>query len=408
MPKRAWIVLLSGAAIIAISMGARQTFGLFLAPIAGDLSVTREVFGLAIAIQNLMWGVAQPFAGAVADKFGAGRVIVVGGLAYVAGLLLTTVSTDATGLYLSLGVLIGVGLSGTTFAVVLGAVGRVVAEEKRSMALGLTTAGGSLGMFVFVPAGQAVLSSFGWIAALAMLAATAALMPMLAAGVAGRPERRQADQLSGISDPSLGDALVLARQHNGYWLLNAGFLVCGFQLAFIATHLPAFLADQRTSPMTAALALALIGFFNVVGTYLWGVLGGRYRKKYLLSTLYLARSAVITLFLLLPITDFSVLAFGAVIGLLWLGTVPLTSGLVVQIFGPRYLGTLFGVVFLSHQIGSFLGAWLGGYVYDSTGSYDSVWLAGIALGIAAALLHWPIADAPAVRVQPSPLRQPAP
>lgn len=389
-------------------MGARQTFGLFLAPIVGDLSVTREAFGLAIAIQNLMWGVAQPFAGAVADKFGAGRVIVVGGLAYVAGLLLATVSTDPAGLYLSLGVLIGLGLSGTTFSVVLGAVGRAVTEEKRSMALGLATAGGSLGMFAFVPAGQAVLSSFGWIPAFATLAATAALMPMLAAGLAGRPGRQQAHHPSRTPDPSLRAALVQAGKHNGYWLLNAGFLVCGFQLAFIATHLPAFLTDQRISSMTAAFALALIGFFNIVGTYLWGVLGGRYRKKYLLSMLYLARSAVIALFLVLPISNFSVLTFGTAIGLLWLGTVPLTSGLVMQIFGPRYLGTLFGVVFLSHQIGSFLGAWIGGYVYDSTGSYDIVWLAGIALGIAAALLHWPIADTPTIRVRPSPLQQPAP
>jgi predicted MFS family arabinose efflux permease len=408
MSKRALIVLLSGVAIVAISMGARQTFGIFLGPIAGDLSVTREVFGLAIAIQNLMWGIAQPFTGAIADKFGAGRVIVVGGFAYVAGLLLATVSTDPAGLYLSLGVLIGLGLSGTTFSVVLGAVGRVVAEEKRSMALGLATAGGSLGMFAFVPAGQMVLSSFGWIFAFAMLAVTASLMPVLAAGLAGSPERRQPVQPSSAPDPSLGTALVQAGQHNGYWLLNAGFLVCGFQLAFIATYLPSFLADQRTSPMTAALALALIGFFNIVGTYLWGVFGGRYRKKYLLSVLYLARSAVIALFLALPISDFSVLAFGAVMGLLWLGTVPLTSGLVVQIFGPRYLGTLFGIVFLSHQIGSFLGAWLGGYVYDATGSYDIVWLAGIALGIAATLLHWPIADTPTIGVRPSPLQQPAP
>ena len=382
-------MLVCGTLIITLSLGIRHAFGVFLRPVSIDLSLTREAFGFAVALQNLLWGIVQPFTGMFADRFGAAPVLVVGGLAYIAGLLLAANSSNATDLYVSVGLLIGLGLSGTSYAVVLGAVGRAVSSEKRSVALGIATAGGSFGMFAIVPGSQLLLSHFGWILALLILAGTAALMPLLALGFVGN-ERRVLTS----STLSLSQALVQARQHSGYWLLNAGFFVCGFQTVFIATHLPAFLADQSISPLIAASALALIGFFNIIGTYLWGWYGDKYRKKYLLSTLYLARALVIALFALLPISSASALLFGSAVGLLWLGTVPLTSGLVAQIFGLRYLATLVGIVFLSHQLGSFLGGWLGGYVFDVTGSYDLVWLASIVLGVVAAILHWPIADAP--------------
>lgn len=387
--RRTSIMLVCGTLIITLSLGIRHAFGVFLRPVSIDLALTREAFGFAVALQNLLWGIVQPFTGMVADRFGAAPVLVIGGLTYVAGLLLAATSSNATDLYVSVGLLVGLGLSGTSYAVVLGAVGRAVSSEKRSVALGIATAGGSFGMFAIVPGSQLLLSHFGWIPALLILAVTAALMPLLALGFVANERRAIAS-----TTLSLSQALAQARQHSGYWLLNAGFFVCGFQTVFIATHLPAFLADQLISPLIAASALALIGFFNIIGTYLWGWYGGKYRKKYLLSALYLARALVIALFALLPVSSASALLFGAAVGLLWLGTVPLTSGLVAQIFGLRYLATLVGIVFLSHQLGSFLGGWLGGYVFDVTGSYDLVWLASILLGVAAAILHWPIADAP--------------
>jgi MFS family permease len=400
--RRTSIMLVCGTLIITLSLGIRHAFGVFLRPVSIDLSLTREAFGFAVALQNLVWGIVQPFTGMFADRFGAAPVLVIGGLTYVAGLLLAATSSNATDLYVSVGLLVGLGLSGTSYAVVLGAVGRAVSSEKRSVALGIATAGGSFGMFAIVPGSQLLLSHFGWILALLILAVTAALMPLLALGFVGN-ERREPVATTTLS---LSQALMQARQHSGYWLLNAGFFVCGFQTVFIATHLPAFLADQSISPLIAASALALIGFFNIIGTYLWGWYGGKYRKKYLLSALYLARAAVIALFALLPISSASALLFGAAVGLLWLGTVPLTSGLVAQIFGLRYLATLVGIVFLSHQLGSFLGGWLGGYVFDVTGSYDLVWLASIVLGVAAAILHWPIADAPVsgiyAEIEPTP------
>ncbi|MFQ5995111.1 MAG: MFS transporter [Acidiferrobacterales bacterium] len=391
--KRASVLLVCGTLIIALSLGIRHAFGVFLRPVTLDLSLSREVFGLAVALQNLIWGLAQPFAGMIADKLGSAPVIGVGGLIYVAGLVLATASTDATGLYISVGVLLGIGLSATSYAVVLGAIGRAVPAEKRSVALGIATAGGSFGMFAVVPGSQLLIASFGWIPTLTILAMTAALVPWLAMGFA----RNEASPESTRLPQSLSEALSEARQHSGYWLLNAGFFVCGFQTVFIATHLPSFLADQDISPMIAAISLALIGFFNMIGTYLWGLYGDKYRKKYLLTWLYLARAIVIALFMFVPISNASALLFGVAVGLLWLGTVPLTSGLVAQIFGLRYMATLVGIVFLSHQVGSFLGGWLGGYAFDRTGSYDMIWFACIALGVAAAILHWPIADAPLER-----------
>ncbi len=394
-PIRVIVILTGGGLIVATSMGIRQSFGLFLTPVVVDLSLSREAFGLAIALQNLVWGVAQPFAGMVADKYGSGRVIVTGGLLYVAGLVLTTAADSGLGLSVNFGALVGLGLAGTTFAVVLGAVGRAVPEHQRSAALALVSASGSLGMFAVVPGAQALLSSLGWVQTLYWLALAALLMPLAAAAVRGTALPESATR-GAAEAGSLELALRSARAHGGYWLLTVGFFVCGFHVTFIATHLPSYLSDQSLAPMTGALALAFIGFFNVIGTYLWGLFGGRYRKKNLLSYLYLARAVVIGLFLLVPLSTETVLVFAAAMGLLWLGTIPLTSGLVAEIFGVRYMSTLFGIVFLGHQLGAFLGAWLGGYFFDLTGSYDAVWFAAVILGVLAALLHWPINDRPVV------------
>lgn len=388
--------LVCGGLIVAVSFGVRQTFGMFLKPMAVDAGVTRQVFGLAMAVQQLVWGAAQPFVGMVADRYGSGRVVIVGALLYAAGVVLTPSATDALSLYLTLGVLIGLGLSGTTFSVVLGAVGRRVPVQRRSAALGLVTALASFGMFAFVPVGQVLLSEYGWQTALLILAGAVALMATLASGVAGRPAH--AGERAAGAAQTLAAAIDEAGRHRGYWLLNAGFFVCGFHIAFIATHFPAYLSDRAISSTVVAWSFALIGLFNIVGSLSAGVLGGRRSKKYLLSLLYLLRSIVIVLFLLLPISDASALAFGAAMGLLWLSTVPLTSGLVAVFFGTRYMGTLFGIVFFSHQLGSFAGAWLGGYAFDALGSYDAVWIASIGLGLVSAVLHLPISERPVPRL----------
>lgn len=390
LSPKVWRVILAAAAIVTLAMGVRQSFGLFLAPIGLDLEIGRQSFGLAIALQNLLFGLAQPFVGAFADRYGSGRVVAAGALVYIAGLALTALTGSALGLNLTLGLLVGVALSGTTFVVVLGAVGRVVPPEKRVLAFGIVTAGGSLGQFLVVPAAQGLLDGLGWQGALVALGGLVALLLPLALGVAGRPEApgSASRPLSGAA--SLGDALSEAWRHPSFWLLNAGFFVCGFHIAFVATHLPAYLNDRGLSAGVGAAALALIGLFNIAGSWLWGAWGQRRSKRGLLALLYLSRAVAIALFLAVPIGPRSVLVFASVFGFLWLGTVPLTSGLVGQIYGVRFLSTLYGIVFLSHQLGSFLGAWLAGLAFDLTGSYLSVWLASIALGVLAALVHWPI------------------
>ncbi len=395
MRGRAVAVLVCGAAIVAVAMGVRQSFGIFLRPVAMDLGIGREAFAFAIAIQNLLFGLAQPAVGLIADRLGAGRVVAAGAVVYAAGLVLATVSRDPATLSVTLGILVGLGLSGTTYVVVLGAVGRAVAPERRSLAFGIVTAAGSFGMFAVVPGAQAVLTSFDWQIAFLALAASVALTGLLGLGVAGRP-----DPAAGGAPPqSVIAALDEAGRRSGYWLLSLGFFVCGFHIAFIATHLPAYLADHAISPQASAYALAMIGLFNILGSYGFGALGGRWRKKYLLAAIYLARAALFAVFLIVPLTPVAAIAFGAAIGFLWLGTVPLTSGMVAQMFGARYLSMLYGVVFLWHQLGSFLGVWLGGIAYDLTGSYDMVWLAALALGVIAAAIHLPIKDAPARRLQ---------
>jgi predicted MFS family arabinose efflux permease len=303
---------------------------------------------------------------------------------------------SALGLHLTFGLLVGLSLAATTFVVVLGAVGRVVPAERRGLAFGIVTAGGSLGQFLVVPGAQLLLSELGYRLALIVLAGVVAICAVLAIGVAGKP----AEATDGPAQ-SLGQALNEAAGHRGFWLLNAGFFVCGFQLVFIATHFPAYLDDQGLGLGIGASALALIGLFNIFGSYLFGLSGDFWRRKYVLSGIYAARAVVIALFLAAPLSAGTALAFAAAMGFLWLGTVPLTSGLIGQIFGVRYLSTLYGIVFLSHQVGSFFGAWAAGLVYDRTGSYDAVWAATIVLAVAAALLHLPIRDAAVQRAQPA-------
>jgi MFS family permease len=390
-----YVLLACGALILLLGMGMRNTFGLFLQPMSLDLQLPREVFSLAIAIQMIVWGVSQPIFGGLADRYGAARIAVLGGLFYAVGLLVMSNASGPWALQGGLGVLVGLGVSAAGFAVVLGPIGRAFPPEKRSMALGIASAGGSSGQLLLAPIGGALIDGLGWAMALLALAAIAALIIPLALGVRGKAVADSA------SANSLSEALSEASRHSGYWLLCGGFFVCGFHVAFIATHLPPFLSDHDLPPMLAATAIAMIGLFNIFGSIASGWLGGKFRQKHVLSYFYLARAIIIAGFLIFPVTQTSVLIFAALIGFLWLGTVPLTSGLVARIFGPRYLGALFGIVFFSHQIGGFLGAWLGGYIFDLTGSYDQVWLIAIALGVLAAILHWPIADNPISRRTPS-------
>jgi predicted MFS family arabinose efflux permease len=398
MHRSSWrtptVILACGTVVLLLSFGIRTNFGLFQIPITGELGWGREAFATAIAIQMLLWGLAQPFAGAVADKYGAGRVVAVCGAMYALGVLVMARTSSPFDFTLGAGVLVGLGLTGTGFPIILAVIGRSVEARRRSLFLGLAAAGGSSGQVFMVPLGQAFLDAYGWMTALGLLAALSFTMVPLAAALAGRPHveaRREARQ-------SFAEAIREAGGHGGYWFLTAGFFVCGFHVMFIATHLPAFIVDQGAAAGLGAWALALIGLGNIVGSLISGFLGGRYSKRYLLSGVYLARAVVISIFVLAPMSDTSILVFSVAIGVLWLSTVPLTSGLVAQIFGVRYMATLFGFVFLSHQIGGFLGAWLGGYVFDATGSYDIVWWVAVALGVAAAFLHMPINERPVPRL----------
>ena len=388
MRNRFWIIIVCAGAIMGLGMGFRQSLGLFLSPISAEQGLGRETFALAMGLMNLVWGLASPFAGAVADRYGAGRVAAAGGLLYGAGLLALGWTGDGAQLHIG-GILIGLGLSGSGFTVILGAVGRAVSEEKRSAALGLVSMGGSIGQFAALPYTHVLIEGFGWIWSLGILALTALLIVPLSRGIAGGP-----GQAAGRALPSMRAALREACAVRSFWLLNAGFFVCGFHLAFVAIHLPAFLADRGFGPWLAAAALTVIGITNIAGSYAFGLLGGWYPKKNVLSGLYLARALVFLGFVATPVSETSVLVFSAVIGLTWLGTVPLTSGLVGHIFGTTYMSTLFGIVFLGHQFGGFLGAWLAGYAYDALGSYDAMWILSIALGVLSALLHWPIVEQP--------------
>jgi len=391
------VVLFCAAAILALNMGVRQTFGLFLEPMTAELGIGRGNFALAIAIQNLLWGLLTPAFGILADRYGTGRCLVFGGLVYVAGIVVMALGDSLLGLHLGAGLLVGVGVAACGFPLVLSAVARAFPPKRRSFALGIAASGGSVGQFLLLPFTQVVIGGLGWVGALLTLATLSALIVPLSAALAGRPAAAADGNLS------LGGAVAQAGGHRGFQLLTSGFFVCGFHVAFIATHLPAYINSLHFDPLVGATALSLIGFFNILGGLLAGYLGGRYRKKYLLSFIYLARAVAILGLLYGPKTEATVFGFASLFGLLWLSTVPLTSGVVGDIFGARYLATLFGIVMFSHQMGAFFGAWLGGLSYDLTGSYEPIWLVAVALGLLAAALHWPIPDRALVaETSPSP------
>ncbi|WP_070411616.1 MFS transporter [Pseudomonas lundensis] len=386
-------VLLGSALILALSLGVRHGFGLFLPPMSAQFGWGREVFAFAIALQNLMWGLAQPFTGALADRFGAARVVIVGGVLYAVGLVMMGMSDSPLSLSLSAGLLIGVGLSGTSFSVILGVVGRALPPEKRSLGMGIASAAGSFGQFAMLPGTLGLIGWLGWSSALLVLGLLVALIVPLVSMLKDRPM----PALGG--EQTLKQALQEACNHSGFWLLAFGFFVCGFQVVFIGIHLPAYLVDQHLPATVGTTVLALIGLFNIFGTYTAGWLGGRMSKPRLLTGLYLARAVVIALFLWAPVTTFSAYVFGMAMGFLWLSTVPLTNGTVATLFGVRNLSMLGGIVFLFHQLGAFLGGWLGGVVYDKTGSYDLIWHVSIGLSLLAAALNVPVRERPVARLQ---------
>ncbi len=386
-------VLICSALILTLSMGIRHGFGLWLQPITVERGWSRETFAFALAIQNIAWGLAGPIAGMIADRYGAYRVLVVGGLLYSMGLVLMALSTSGLAFTGSAGLLIGMAQSGTTYAVVYGVIGRNVAPERRSWAMGVAAAAGSFGQFMMVPVESGLIGSIGWQMALFALGAAALAIIPLSLGLR-EPASATAAQ---AGQQSIGSALKEAFGYASFNWLMAGYFVCGFQVVFIGVHLPSYLKDQGLGPEVAATALALIGLFNVFGTYGTGVLGQKLPRKWILSSIYGLRSVAIVLFLWAPLTPTSVYLFSSVMGLLWLSTVPPTNAVIAQIFGVRYLSMLGGFVFLSHQIGSFLGVWMGGLLYDATGSYDVVWWIAVALGVFAALANVPVREAPIVR-----------
>ena len=381
-------VLLCGGAIVTLSMGIRHGFGLWLQPMTIEHGWSRETFAFALAVQNLAWGLASPFAGMLADRFGAFRVLVGGGLCYALGLVLMGLSTSGLAFTGSAGLLLGMAQAGTTYAVVFGVIARQVDPARRSWAMGMTAATGSFGQFLMVPTSSGLISGLGWQEALFILGAACLAILPLARGLR-EPPFEDADH---GPPQSIGAALREAFGYRSFQLLTLGYFVCGFQVVFIGIHLPSHLQDQGLTPDVATAALALIGLFNVFGTYFAGVLGQQLAKRHLLSAIYLLRSAALVTFVLTPISAWTVYVFAATMGLLWLSTVPLTNALVAQMFGARYMSMLGGIVFLSHQVGSFLGGWLGGLLYDRTGSYDVVWWIAIALGVAAAVVNQPVRE----------------
>jgi len=381
------LVVIAGCAIAAITNGIRTSFGLFTLPATAELGLSREAWGMAMAIQNLVWGLAQPFAGAIADKQGTARVIIAGLAFYAAGLLLMVISPTALLLNLTAGVLCGVGIAASSFSIVMIAFGRNVPQEKRPLIFGVATAASSFGQFAFAPIGQGFISAFGWQSALVYLAAFLALALALTFALRGKTE-----QSSGVADLPFMQALSQAWGFGSYRLLVIGFFVCGFHLAFINVHMPAYLVQCGLSPDVGSWSIAIIGLFNIAGSLSAGYLGGKLPKQLLLSAIYFLRAVAIAGFVFFPVTPLTAYIFAAAIGFLWLSTVPLTAGLVSLFFGPRYMGMLYGVAFLSHQIGSFVGVWLGGYVYDTTGSYSLVWYLGILLGLASAAINLPIRE----------------
>jgi len=385
------IFAITCACIIGLlAFGPRSAMGFFQLPILQDSGWDRTTFGVAMALQNLCWGLGQPLFGLIADKFGTWRVLAVGAVLYSAGLVVMAVALTPLWLHIGGGVLIGLGVGACSFGVVLASIGRLVSPEKRSFAFGLGTAAGSAGMFIFAPISQGLIDRLGWSDSLIAIAAVMLIIPLLAIPLRGNSSTSKI--AAAEFEQTAREALREAFTSKGYLLLTSGFFVCGFQVAFITAHFPAYISDLGIASRWAVVAISLIGFFNIIGSLASGVLGQRYSKPKLLSWIYIARSIVFTAFLLIPPSPTTVVVFSIIIGILWLSTVAPTNALVAVILGTRYLGLLGGVVFFSHQLGSFLGVWMGGVLYDATGSYDVVWWLGVALGIFAAIVHWPIRE----------------
>ena len=404
MEIRSWrnpiVILICATLILLVSFGVRQTYGIFLAPISKAHGWPLAQLSTAMALQTLIWGMATPLLGGIADKYGAGRVVSLGLILYAVGLWMMATSASPAEMTFSIGLLTGIGVSATGFPIILAVVGRSVPENRRSLFLGIASAGGSSGQVLIVPLTQQIISAEGYVTALIFLAVAMVFIVPLVAAVSGKPQQPDGPNINQSVKGAMGEAL----HHRGYILLATGFFVCGFQTMFIGTHLPNHLTEANISTGVAATCVSLIGFFNIVGCYIWGELGGRFSKKYLLAIIYIARSAGIAIFILLPITDIGAMVFASYTGLLWLGTVPLTGGLVAQIFGVQYMAMLYGFVFFGHQLGSSIGIWMGGVVFDYTGSYDAVWWCAVGLGFVAAVIHWPIDERPVKRtVAPTPV-----
>jgi len=393
------VIAISCACIIALlAFGPRSSMGFFQLPILQDTGWDRTTFGMAMALQNLFWGMGQPLFGVIADKFGAWRVLAIGAVLYFSGLVVMAIAPSPVWLHIGGGILIGLGVAACSFGVVLASIARLVSPEKRSFAFGLGTASGSAGMFIFAPISQGLIDTLGWSDSLIAIAVVMLIIPLLAIPLRGNSS---ASKFAAVEfEQTVGAALREAFASKGYLLLTSGFFVCGFQVAFITAHFPAYISDLGIASRWAVVAIGLIGFFNILGSLASGIIGQRYPKPILLSLIYVARSIVFTVFLLMPASPTTVVLFSIVIGILWLSTVAPTNALVAVMFGTRYLGMLGGLVFFSHQVGSFLGVWMGGFLYDATGSYDVVWWLGVALGIFAAVVHWPIREEPVQRPVP--------
>ena len=399
MSKKQFLVisLICACVILILNFGLRSSMGFFMKPISQTHNYGREIFAFSLALQNLFWGLCQPLAGMFADKFGSIKTVIIGAVLYSLGLYITSIASSPMMLHTGAGILLGMGIAGTGFGIVLPAMARLVSPEKRSLALGLGTAAGSAGQFLLIPVAKEFILAYGWQSALSIMAIGALAMIIFTPALAGESSKENQAEIQ--NNQSLSEALKEASTHVHYWLLIAGFFVCGFQLAFITVHLPSYLTDKGFSETTAAYSLALIGFFNIIGSLGSGALAGRFSKKWILAFIYAARAVVLSIFLIMPMTAFSIYTFSILTGFLWLATIPPTSGMVAQMFGLKYMGTLYGIVFLNHQIGSFFGVWLGGYFYDRTGSYDIIWWAAVVIAAITALIHIPIDERPVARIR---------